>query len=415
MAGNMLSNRPVYGRTFHTAMWMIGLIAAAQLFAVIRAVMSRPAFSPNVAEVVAVLPPQPIQNSSATMQPATSEESAAQALPPSQVLESEPADRLVPEFGGGASGISISSQIEEPRLSPSSPGAAMRGVSPGASNPLPEPSFFGPSGTSGPSLSESLSIAADDTQKIEDPILERLVSAGEELRATGNMSGALQALREAEDALPEHPRVLGELAATYRQMGRDEKATVYWEKILSLGSAKGGAYYQLANRQLRGEMPPTAGAAGQVLKIGKVEVTEYPPDGGGQKVSLRIVVDGDPGSNPVGSDMSLLVYFYDLVEGQTVDPSTADTSYDYPTKKYDWVEGTEAIIVDYEQPLFTEEERRELGERAYYGYVIELYYRDQLQDRIEMPEELSQFRMSVPQEPARMEPENALFPETPSF
>jgi hypothetical protein len=416
MAENMLSNRPVYGRTFHAAMWTIGMVAAAQLFAVIRAVMTRPGGSEiPMTEVVAALPPRPFQ------QMPTGAEAAAplQNLPDQGELQDVPATGN-PVFSGEAEApaVAISTEVTSGNSVqiPRNIGAGRSMAVPETSNPLPGPAFFGPSDSAGPTLSESLSTAAFDTEKIQDPILERLVSAGEELRAAGNMPGALQALREAESALPEHPRILGEMAATFSQMGLDEKATVYWEKILSLGSIRGGAYHELAERQLRGEQAPTMGATGQVMQIGEVKVTEQPPDDAGQKVSLRIVVDADPENNLIGSDMSLLVYFYDIVDGERIDPSTADTSYDYPTKEYDWLDGgKEEIVVDYQQPVFSEEQLRELGVRKYYGYVIELYYQDRLQDRIEMPEELSRFRVEAPEEPALIGPENALFPETPNF
>lgn len=411
MAGNILSNRPVYGRTFHTAMWTIGLVAAAQLFAVIRAVMTRPAFTEvAITETVTGPPlipmPQPITTESVPVPMTPSE-----TLLPDQIVSGE-----VPVAGRVGESIPVTPPgISESPGGPVVPTQPMP-ITPVETNPLPQPSFVGPSDAVPPSLSESLSSAAAGSEEIEDKILERLVSAGEELRASGNMPGALQALREVEAALPDHPRVLGEMAATFSQMGLDEKATVYWEKIVSLGSVRGGGYYELAQRQLKGEQVPAFGASGQVMKIGEIEVTERPPSDGGQHVSLRIVVDADPASNLIGSEMSLLVYFYDLVDGEMIDPSTADTSYDYPTKEYDWRDGgREEIVVEYKQPVFSEEELRELGARRYYGYVIELYYQDKLQDRVEKPEELSQFRMESVPEPETIAPQNGLFPDTPSF
>lgn len=436
MAENMLSNRPVYGRTFHTAMWTIGMLAAVQLFAVIRAVMMRPATPEmRMSELVPVLPPRPFpevsvppaQAPGAGLAPASDAAAvaAAASLAPTDAAARPDGDpgsgglALDPGIVSGEAGTNGDRSAPASARLPANMGSRSPTVPAESANPLPGPTFFGPSGAAVPSLSESLSTAAVDAEKIQDPILERLVSAGEELRAAGNMSGALQALREAESALPEHPRILGEMAATFSQMGLDEKADVYWEKIVSLGAIRGGAFYDLADRQLRGEQAPVSGASGQVMKIGQVEVDELPPDDGGQRVSLRIVVDADPAANLIGSDMSLLVYFYDLVDGETIDPSTADTSYDYPTKEYDWRDGgKEEIIVDYRQPVFSEEELRELGVRRYYGYVIELYYQDKLQDRIAMPEELSRFGGDAPEEPeppSRIGPENALFPETPNF
>ena len=72
----------------------------------------------------------------------------------------------------------------------------------------------------------------------------------------------------------------------------------------------------------------------------------------------------------------------------------------------------------YNQPVFSEEQKRELGERRYYGYVIEVYYQDQFQDTVAMPEAMSVMRL-IPGEEANspagvMAPQNALFP-SPAF
>ncbi|MEM9017266.1 MAG: hypothetical protein AAGC68_09635, partial [Verrucomicrobiota bacterium] len=209
------------------------------------------------------------------------------------------------------------------------------------------------------------------------------------------------------------------LAATYSQMGLSEKANVYWERVLSLAPAGAGKYYALAERQLRGELPPEEGASDQLMKVGEVSVEEQPAGSDGQRVALRITIDADPATNPSGEELSLVVYFYDLVDGSRIEASTADTSEFYPTEPYDWqTDGTEVIVVNYHQPRFSEEQARELGQRNYYGYVIELYYRDQLQDRLIMPEEISAlgFDPGVGNgDQQGQQPENGLFPTIPSY
>ena len=74
--------------------------------------------------------------------------------------------------------------------------------------------------------------------------------------------------------------------------------------------------------------------------------------------------------------------------------------------------------MNYNQPVFTEEQKRELGERSFHGYAIELYYRDELQDKIAMPEDIASLRFeTVPAAPGAGVgpdgPENALFPGSP--
>ena len=59
------------------------------------------------------------------------------------------------------------------------------------------------------------------------------------------------------------------------------------------------------------------------------------------------------------------------------------------------------IVVNYLQPVFTEEQKRELGERSFYGYAIELYYRDELQDKVAMPEDIAALALFLCSERAR--------------
>jgi hypothetical protein len=230
-----------------------------------------------------------------------------------------------------------------------------------------------------------------------------------------------------ETALPTHPRVRAELAATFTGMGLTDKANAYWERVEELGPLAAGIYHSLAGRQLRGEAFPATDSVvstksptspTKMMRIGEVKVEEKAPTSEGQKVSLRVVVEADPGSRPVGEDLALLVYFYDRLSGGSVQASTADTSYLYPTEPYDWkIEGREEIVVIYNQPVFSEEQQLELGQRSYYGYIIELYYRDQIQDKVVMPEDIATLRIESPTVPQPAEngvgPENALFPKSP--
>ncbi len=414
MTKHSVSDRPLYGRTFHTIMWVVALIASIQLFALSLAVMKRGASDSAHARIGG--------GSDATIAPVTvaPSEPAAQAVRPIAPGPPQPNRERNPVTQPG---IAIASStdpapdapVPETGGRPDSAAAAAR-----LTPQLPEPSFVGPDTAVDPlSLSAALTQAARENDLRGEPIMERLLATGAELRSSGNMQGALQAFREVESALPAHPRVLSELAATLSQMGLLEKANAYWAQVESLGPVAAGAYYSLAGQQLRGEpmvsdSPPSNAG---VLRIGAVKVEEQTPTSAGQKVSLRVVVETDPGVRPVGEDLALLVYFYDQVAGGMVQPSTADTSYLYPTEPYDWqIDGREEIIVSYHQPVFTEDQRRDLGERSYYGYAIELYYRDQLQDKVAMPEDISKLRVEPVAAPDKGEgvigPENALFPKS---
>jgi len=402
MAENMLTDRPEYGRTFNNAMWIVGFLAVVQIVATGWAILRRPpsdAF-PSVG-VVTSYSPAPMQ----PVAPAPPANSNQDVIP--YPTGQNPINSLSPERGVGSGIPDYPLATEERSVTPD--------VTLGNSI-LPQPTFIGPSDESQP-LSEALANAALTAEPIADPILDRLVSTGEELRASSNMEGALQVLREAESAIPDHPRVLGGLAATLSQMGLDNKAETYWEKLYNLGPIRAGSYYQLAERQIKGEVVPAGDSTGKIMSILTVDVVEQPPGNEGQKVSLRVKIKADPAERPTGENSALLVYFFDRVNGDSVDASTADTSYLYPTEPYDWAtDGSETIIVDYHQPIFTEEQQRELGERTYYGYAIELYYLDVLQDKVTMPEDITALRETLdplvaPRTTRGVGPENALFPD----
>ena len=415
MTENCLSGRPGHGRTFSTVIWVVGSIAIVQLLALGVGVARR---SPVVTAVPTV------KSANVSYQPTSMVPPAPVPAPAATAVQAEGQSK------GGVTGVTppgpdlINQAVPEfPVLGQAGEKPVGRGIPeskpvPGPPPVLSGPSFVGPASVTGStSLSTALSLAARENELADEPILERLMSTGAELRASGNMQGAMQAFRKVELAMPDHPRILAELAATLSQMGLSDKANSYWERVEGLGPVLAAAYFPLAGQQLRGESPPMADPAPKLMKIGEVKVEEHTPTSEGQKVTLRVVVDADSKARPVGDDLTLLVYFFDQVAGGEVKASTADTSYVYPSPPYDWqVDGTEEIIVNYNQPVFTEEQKRELGERSYYGYAIELYYRDKIQDKLVMPENIANLRLESKDEeiPARdpIGPENALFPNS---
>lgn len=424
----MISNRPESGRTFQTAIWTVGVLAFAQFLVIAWAMIRRPApaVPPETSLAGVSVPPRPFPlppiHGSGTGADVPQGTAPLPGGAPPVPVDPVAGSPVTPLPGSIASGI-----VGDQGGATVAPASSAGG---GASTaPLPGPNFLGPAGAESASLappdaepaslSEMLTEASFSAEAIEDPILERLISAAQEHRSAGNMQQALNNLRKAEEAIPEHPRVMSELAATFQQMGLDDRADIYWERIQSLGKGRAGSYYEVADRQLRGETAPAAGDSGRILEIGEVIVEAKDPTATGQQVTLRIVVDGDPASRPNGEDLALLVYFYDRVDGSRIEASTADTSYFYPTEPYDWqTDGTEMIGVNYSQPEFTEEQRRELGERVYYGYAIELYYLDELQDRVIVPEDIAALRQEVPEDsvaPVPPGPDNALFPDSSRF
>lgn len=387
MAEDMLSPRSDYGRTFITAMWVLGAIAGLQVAAVSWAVLTKK-------------PRQPI---------------ASQRLTPPAVEPETPAIAVAQNPVNQQTSVIPPINLGTPDLKPPTQPASV----------LPGPAFQMPDIPPAPRQSDpnapqplgtalaSTALESHPAHKIEDRLVSAMVVAGEELRGTGNMQSALKSLRDAEEALPNHPRILAELAGTFSQMGLEEKALDYWKQIYKLGESNAGGYYALAEMALKGNMMTSAaGTTAAVLSIKNVEVKKSPIDPKtGEKVTLRVTVDGDSKVRPSGEEMEMSVYFFDKVDGKLIDSTTADTKQDYPTAPYDWQGGSsESVDVVYNQPVFTVEQKRELGKRVYYGYVIELYYREQLQDTVAEPQELLEMHAEPASNDRPLGPDGSLFP-----
>lgn len=361
MALPLFQERPIFGHTFSSAMWLLGVCAFVEVAAFFWAIWQIP---PG-------LQPRPVTS-----------------VP-------------VPEIPAGGTTLvpvgeaTIPSGVSAPSASSSPP-------------PLAQASTRVVT-TPAPLLSD---------EPIEDAVVERLVIIGEELQAKGSFAGALQNFRQAESVLPDHPRILTGLAASLEGLGQAAEALPYLRRLAEFGARP-------TTLEASPPVAPVPASARTILKIGEVKVNQQSIGPDGQHVSLRIIIEAEASTRPIGEDLSLIVFFYDEVTADPSSPnriesSTADTSYLYPTEPYDWqVGGREEIVVNYHQPQFTEEETQDLGNRSYYGYVIELYYQDRLQDRIVVPEAIDQIRPtapSAPTEPAPStfpRPDSSLFPSPP--
>ncbi len=372
MAEELYNTNSHSNRTFTVAMWVIGFIAGGQFLAMGWVLMRH--------------------------QPAASALSKAK-------LEGEQIGgaSLAATGSGGATGIEPGKGILPPM-----PEIFRKEMSQSASV-LPTPPLQGVGGGIPP-----ISAQAYSAHLITDPEVERLLNTASELRASGNMQAALRTLQAAEAKQADHPRILSDIAGVYSQLGLEDKAAVYWEKIYRLGEQRAGAYFDMADMVLKGKQLEPTPNKDSMLSIGDIAEIRDKEVTAGERITLRVKIKAKPGSQPVGADLALLVYFYDLVDGKRFLPSTADTSESYISAPYDWRNGeSEQIEVSYYQPVFTKEQKRDLGERVYYGYIVELYYQNELQDVVAAPRKLMGLNPSAP--PANKGPMNgpdsSLFPQ----
>jgi len=260
-----------------------------------------------------------------------------------------------------------------------------------------------------------LAAAIHDAHRIEAPAANELFEKALKAREEGDTQGALTSLKKADALSPQHPMILAEMATTYQQMGQDKKAAEHWEVVHLMGS-KAGAYWDLANMALSGQgLEKTDNQVNSVLQVTRhTAQTVTPQSNESERVVLKIHLKdtGDESVELKGDNMELRVFFFDLVNNTNFERSVAVTNHRWPTQPYDWKGGSEEIIeVDYILPKLNDEEKAILGNRHYFGYVIELYYRDVLQDMVANPRRLA--RQSQTSPTPQEFPGSPLFPNSP--
>ena len=229
---------------------------------------------------------------------------------------------------------------------------------------------------------------------------EELIVQGKLLRERGDTSTALIRFREAAAINARSPVPLAELAATYEKMSLADKAGEQWRRIYELGE-QAGLYYNLAEAKLkesqaraiqqvvRGPEAEVEGiAAGMTLGLLPITSTELVDDAAMTKIAINIPVKARPQAVIDVSDLIIHVHFYDLVNGQTIEQTTANVNSRWKTAPADWLEGdTEVLTVEYQLPKpDAKAPRRE--NRKYFGYLVRVYYKSQLQAASADPERL---------------------------
>ena len=254
---------------------------------------------------------------------------------------------------------------------------------------------------------------------IDDPGVLDSIDIGIRLRSEGDMLGALAALRNADSMQPDHPAILHELALTYRQMGLEERAEEHIARILAMGDSGAGDYFAVWDMWIRElNRDNRSGATGsgipvRALHLGRIEALRDPAVTQGEKIVLRIPIEADPqvAIDPVA--VEVFVFFYDLVDGQRIEQTTADEpTYLFITSPVDWAgpDSSETLEVVYFHPQLTPDQVRELGQRRFYGYVVKLFYQDELQDQVADPASLADQRPLTSPDHSSDGPASPLFP-----
>ncbi|HEX8373352.1 MAG TPA: hypothetical protein VF585_11260 [Chthoniobacterales bacterium] len=228
-----------------------------------------------------------------------------------------------------------------------------------------------------------------------------LVKRATDIRDKGDMSGTLASLRDAQNLFPDDPKIIAEFAKTYEQMGLVDKALAQWRRVMDAGD-KAGDLYGIAAEKVRVGISPKEPISGRDedglqpgSTFGFVDVVKNYDTGtaDAEKVSMRVGIKVRPGAEVLVPSFHMEVMFYDLVNNQEVaqhDPQTTKVTYDWLSLPVDWRgDGVEVLKVQYAQKPPPPGEKP-ATERKYLGYIIRIYYENELQDVIAEPVKLLQ-------------------------
>jgi hypothetical protein len=254
-------------------------------------------------------------------------------------------------------------------------------------------------------------------------LVDQLLREGVESRARGDTTTALARFDQALDSEPNNTAVLEEIAKTYESMQLLDRANETWRRIQEMGPSAGAAY-ELADQRLKlgvSAPPPaestTAGSSaaaaapkdvggnreGSVMGISEVKTTETPDPDAEKNLTLQIGIKKQPGATIDHTKVKILVEFYDTVGDKDIKLTNADVNYEWLTPKHDWMDtNPEVLSVRYVrtktagispesslseaaasvrpgQKSRGKSSAADSGKRKYLGYIIRVYYDDDLQ------------------------------------
>jgi len=234
-----------------------------------------------------------------------------------------------------------------------------------------------------------------------------LLQQGRQLRDRGDTAAALVKFREAQTQEPENPEAIADIAVVYERMGLMDKASEQWKRIFEMGESA-GAYYVAAEGRLKLSQTQALaavqmaqqnevskeGALSKIkpdatLGIGEITKLDRGSGGGLTRFILRVPIRAKRSEKISVGDVDIQVFFYDQVDGKSIVQTDADLSYRFASSPIDWAGiDPETLEVEYSRQPPIGRATGKPEKREYFGYVVRLYHKGQLQDLRSLPESL---------------------------
>lgn len=204
-----------------------------------------------------------------------------------------------------------------------------------------------------------------------------------------NIVAALKHLDDASQLEPDHPAILYQMGIIFDKVGQKEKAVNYFQTVAAMED-RAGELVNLALHYLNGN-EPTALAGSDLtdrpLSVGPAFYDVSTEEATGQRtVKLSLSIRAAAGQEIDPYEVRPEIYFYDLVSGQHVEmcdgsQPPAEEVNPWRSETPDYKDPNEELLdVVFRIPKIDDGE-----ERQFFGYVVKLYYRDEIQDVLVEP------------------------------
>ena len=216
----------------------------------------------------------------------------------------------------------------------------------------------------------------------QDQEVLEIIEIGVALRKKGETLESLRKLRKAKEISPQNPRVMWELSLTYKSMSLQQKAENELTKIMDLGEGRGGEYYQIIKLKKNSDRETEKRKDLTIFSFGSMRTGINTQKEKGESVNVKMEIISGINEPIDPKDISLVVDFYDLVNGSKIEKTRADPpSATWITKPINWqTSKIEIVNWNYYMPQLSQEDIKNFGKRSYHGFVARLYYKDLIQD-----------------------------------
>jgi hypothetical protein len=249
---------------------------------------------------------------------------------------------------------------------------------------------------------------------------QRLIDQADQLRNQKDFQGSLTASTEADRLIPNSPGILYRVASAQSGLGDNASAVAVLKRIVALPATNPedapfiqrarAALVQLGGASAVSTAPAkTAGApavpsADQPLRdevgipigstIGIVEAKLADSDPGYKTLRLATKASASTPLESPGQNVTIVVHFYEQNDHGDIVETDSRLASDWVSSPVDWANGDiELLNVKYHMPPT---DRGDLPPLQYYGYVVGVYYKGELQDQRADPVSLlDQFPLKI--------------------